>query len=363
MASKRRKLTRFSAKVASSVLDKTIVFSFDRTGYRLHKQRFDPDDLDVDLAGKVCLITGANSGLGRATAFALARLGAEVWLLCRHAGRGRQALDDLRLATGSENAHLSLVNMASRQSILEFVERFGDRPVDVLVHNAGVLPDRLVKTDDGLELTWATNVVGPFLLTSKLLSNLRQASPARVINVSSGGMYAQRLDLGDVEWRERRFDGVDAYAQTKRAAVILTELWAETLLGTGITVNSMHPGWADTPAVRTSLPRFYKVTRRILRTPAEGADTIVWLAACRRIGGETGKFWFDRKSVSTHLLERTREAAEDRRKLWRMCCGQAQIEGAMIASVEGSRGGKELVTETLRETPLDRKDPSLRDSS
>ncbi len=354
MASKRRSLTRFSAKIASTVLDKTVVFSFDRTGYRLHKQGFRKDDLDVDLTGKVCLITGANSGLGRATAFALARLGAEVWLLCRHAGRGRQALDDLRLATGSETAHLALVNMASHQSISDFARRFGERPVDVLVNNAGVLPDRLVKTDDGLELTWATNVVGPFLLTSKLLPNLERAVQGRVINVSSGGMYTQRIDLGDVGWQRRRFDGVDAYAQTKRAAVILSEMWADELGGSGITVNSMHPGWADTPAVRTSLPRFYKVTRRILRTPAEGADTVVWLAACRRIGGKTGKFWFDRRSVTTHLLERTRERPEDRQRLWRLCCEQAGVEGGIIGPA------RLQPRETLRDW---KKDPSFRDSS
>lgn len=319
-------LTRLAARAASAVLDKTIVFSFDRTGYKLHSRNFRDDDLDVDLAGKVCLVTGANSGLGRATAFALARLGAEVWLLCRNEQRGRQALDDLRDATGNQRCRLELIDLASRRSIRDFVARAGERPIDVLVHNAGVLPERRVETGDGLELTWAVNVVGPFLLTWELAPNLARAAPARVILVSSGGMYTQRLDLRDVHWRKREFDGVRAYAQTKRAAVILAELWAEELRGTGVRVNSMHPGWADTPGVQSSLPRFRRWTRKILRTPREGADTIVWLAACERIGNVTGKFWFDREIVPTHFLSRTKERPEDRRELWRMCRDQAGIE-------------------------------------
>jgi len=189
----------------------------------------------------------------------------------------------------------------------------------VLVHNAGVLPDERIETRDGLELTFATHVVGPHLLTRLLRPSLEKSPDARVIWVSSGGMYTRGLNLEDPNWTQRDYDGVRAYAETKRAQVILAELWAEELRAFPIAVNAMHPGWADTPAVESSLPRFHRITRNILRTPAEGADTVVWLAACPRARESTGRFFFDRKERRTHLLPFTRESDRDRAVLWELC--------------------------------------------
>jgi NAD(P)-dependent dehydrogenase (short-subunit alcohol dehydrogenase family) len=132
-------------------------------------------------------------------------------------------------------------------------------------------------------------------------------------------MYTRRLNLEDPNWIRRDYDGVVAYAETKRAQVVLSGLWAEELRGSSVVVNAMHPGWADTPAVRSSLPRFYRLTRHILRTPAEGADTVVWLAACPRARDWTGRFFFDRQARSAHLLPFTRESDEDGRALWKQC--------------------------------------------
>jgi NAD(P)-dependent dehydrogenase (short-subunit alcohol dehydrogenase family) len=146
---------------------------------------------------------------------------------------------------------------------------------------------------------------------------LAASDDGRVITVSSGGMYSQRLDVPALSPRpDEPFDGVTAYARSKRAEVVLTELWSERLGGRGITFSSMHPGWADTPGVRSSLPRFRALTQWILRTPEEGADTIVWLAAAARLRGESGRFWFDRRVVPTHVLDRTRESPEERERLW-----------------------------------------------
>jgi len=162
-------------------------------------------------------------------------------------------------------------------------------------------------------------VVGPFLLTRLLRESLEKSSDGRVIWVSSGGMYSRRLNLEDPNWKGRDYDGVLAYAETKRAQVILAELWAEELRGGPVVVNAMHPGWADTPAVQDSLPRFHKVTRHILRTPAEGADTVVWLAASEQGRRSTGRFFFDRRERRTHLIPITRESQKDRRALWALC--------------------------------------------
>ncbi len=301
------------------VLDPTIVLSFDRTGFYRHALTFDPVDLDVDLSGRRCLVTGANSGIGYEAARGLADLGADVVLLCRNEERGQTAAERIREETGNREVSVEVVDMANLSSIRKAAPRLGSDPVSVLIHNAGSLPERREVTDDGLEWTFAAHVVGPHLLTRLLESALADARGARVIWVSSGGMYTRRLNLADVNWEERDYDGVIAYAETKRAQVVLAELWAARLRRKRVVVNSMHPGWADTPGVKTSLPTFYRVTEKILRSPAEGADTVVWLAASDAARQWSGRFFFDREPRYTHLLPFTTESARDRRRLWQMC--------------------------------------------
>ena len=309
--------------ILDAVLDRTILFSFDRSGFLRHAGRFSPGDLDVDLTGRVCVVTGANSGIGRAAATALAARGAEVWLVCRNRGRGQEAVASIRKTTGNQRVHLEVVDVSHLAAVRAFVERFTPARVDVLIHNAGVLPATREETAEGVELTLATNVIGPFLLTHLLRTKLAAATGARVIFVSSGGMYAQRLSLDDLQWTQRPFDGVTAYAQTKRMQVILTELLAGRWARAGIAVHAMHPGWADTPSVRSSIPRFWQVMRKRLRTPEEGADTIVWLAVAPRL--PSGGFWFDRAPQPTHLLPFTAERPRDRVQLWRTCTRLARL--------------------------------------
>jgi NAD(P)-dependent dehydrogenase (short-subunit alcohol dehydrogenase family) len=303
----------------SALVDPGIVLSFDRTGFRIHSLAFDPADLDVDLGGRRMLVTGANSGIGLESALGLADLGAEVLLLCRNAERGEAAAEHVRATTGNRSAAFLPLDVASFASIRKLASQLEDRPVHALVHNAGVLPAEREESEDGLETTFATHVAGPHLLTHLLRPALQAAGNARVVWVSSGGMYTRRLQLDDWNWEERDYDGVVAYAETKRAQVVLAELWAEVLRGSGVVVNAMHPGWADTPSVRTSIPRFYRLARTILRSPAEGADTVVWLAASESGGEATGRFFFDRKPRRTHYLPFTGESPEDRGALWRLC--------------------------------------------
>ncbi|MBL8919031.1 MAG: SDR family NAD(P)-dependent oxidoreductase [Myxococcaceae bacterium] len=297
-----------------AILDASVVFSFDRSGFERHAQRFVAADTRVSMQGKSVLITGANSGLGFATARALAALGATVHLLCRDEGRGRAARDALSKELPSADLHLHQLDVSVLAEVRRFVEGFKG-PVDVLVNNAGVLPDTMTRTAEGHELTFATNVLGPFALTTALLPKLLVAK-GRVITVASGGLYTQKLSLPILQGAVERFDGVVAYAQTKRAEVILNELWA--VKQPDITFSAMHPGWADTPAVQSSLPRFYRLTRSRLRTPDQGADTAVWLAVAPRLAGKSGLFWFDRAPVSTHLARWTKESSEDRERLWRL---------------------------------------------
>jgi NAD(P)-dependent dehydrogenase (short-subunit alcohol dehydrogenase family) len=315
----------FMVTAAASLLDKTVAFAFGRPGYRLRARLFNAADTDVDLRGRVCLVTGANSGLGYETALALAARGAQVHLLCRDRGRGQEALERIRVATGHRDLVLHVADLASQKAIRAFVAGFAPERLDLLVNNAGVLPVQRVITIDGLELTHATNTLAPFLLTWLLRDRLTAAAQGRVVNVSSGGAYPQRLDLTDLLWEKRPFNGVIAYANSKRAMIILTRMWANAFRGTRVTINCMHPGWVDTAAVRASLPRFHTFMRPILRSPAEGADTMVWLSVAPGLATTSGQFFFDRRPVSPYKLPRTKERAQDREKLWARCLNDCSL--------------------------------------
>lgn len=312
-------MNSFLARCLACVLDPTILFSFDRTGFRLHSAAFDPEDLRVDLGGQTCLITGANSGIGLEIARTLARLGAQVGLLCRSPERGRQAIEELQGAVPGASLFVEQLDVSDPASVRSLASRLQADRVDVLVHNAGVLQAQRQTSSEGIELTFATHVTGPFLLTRLLQERLQRSACSRVITVSSGGMYPVRLELLDWNWEQRPYDGVRAYAETKRAQVVLNELWAEHAGPGCVHFHCMHPGWADTPAVRTSIPRFWSVMRDRLRTPAEGADTVIWLAASRAGQESSGRFWFDRRARRTCLLPFTRESATERERLWDLC--------------------------------------------
>lgn len=311
----REKLGELSDWAYERTLDVNVVASFGKAGYFMRARYFEPGALKVDMHGRVCVVTGANTGIGFAACHALAKRGATVYLLCRSEERGRAALDRLRAETGSETVHLEVVDVAEGSSRRAFAERFAEDRLDVLVHNAGVLVDERQESSEGIELTWATNVVGPHHLTKLLRPRLERAS-GRVIWVSSGGMYLRKLSVDDWAAEKGTFDGVSAYANSKRAMVVLAEEWARTLEGTGVVVNAMHPGWVDTVGVERSLPRFYRWTRSILRDAEQGADTIVWLAVSAEGGARSGRLYFDREVRHTHVLPWTHEAKGDRARLW-----------------------------------------------
>ena len=313
--------------------DPLALFSFNRMGFELNRRGFEPDDLPRDARGRIALVTGANSGIGRATSRELARRGFDVWMLCRDAARGAEARDSIAQEYGEERVHLGVVDMSSLRSIRRFVRESSLSRVDVLVHNAGVLPHERRLTDDGVELTFATHVLGPFTLTALLMDRLSQSSDARVIFVASGGLYLQRLDLSLVAIEAAQFDGTRAYANAKRAQVVLAHILADRLSdGAPITFASMHPGWADTTAVRTSLPRFHSIMRHVLRSAEQGADTIVWLAASERAKGTRGAFWFDRRVAPEYPIPWTRERPGEREQLVGLC---ERLSGVTFATIRG----------------------------
>jgi dehydrogenase/reductase SDR family protein 12 len=309
-----------TGSLLDSVLDRTVIGGYTNVGYRIRSRGWSASELP-SLHGRVVIVTGATTGLGLAAAEGFARLGATVWLVVRSDDRGQRARAVIAERSGNHDVHVGLCDLSDLQSVRQFAQRFVAQAegLDVLINNAGVLPSTRALSPDGIELTFATNVLGPFLLTNLLLPLLERSAPARIVNVSSGGMYTQRIRVDDLQNERGEFDGATAYARTKRAQVILTEMSAQRLEGRGVVVHAMHPGWADTPGVETSLPGFYRLTRPLLRTPAEGADTIVWLGAAEEPGRSTGLFWHDRRPRPTHLLPCTRETQKEREQLWAQC--------------------------------------------
>lgn len=298
-------------------LETTVIPSFTLLGPAIRKRLFAWQDLDaMDLSGKVVVITGGNSGLGFAAAQRLARMGAAVRIVARNAERGESARAQIVKISGNEDIGLYLADISSLDSVRPLCEeiRAHEKKLDVLINNAGALLATRTLTAEGHETTFATMVLGPHLLIRELSPLL--AGGGRIIDVSSGGMYTQRLRPKDLELEHEEYKGSVAYAHAKRALVILTEVWAQRLAGQDTVVHSMHPGWADTPGVEASLPTFRKIAGPLLRDADAGADTIVYLAAADLPGNLTGLFWHDRAPRSTHRLSSTKESEADREELW-----------------------------------------------
>ncbi|XP_040439995.1 dehydrogenase/reductase SDR family member 12 isoform X1 [Falco naumanni] len=289
---------------------------YTRTGYESASKHFNPADVEVDVAGRSFLVTGANSGIGKATAKEIARRGGTVHLVCRNKERAEVAKGEIVTETGNHNIFFHIVDLSNPKEIWTFAEKFkNEHKLNVLVNNAGCMVNNRELTEDGLEKNFATNTLGTYILTTALLPLLEKEADARVITVSSGGMLVQKLNVSDLQSENGTFDGTMVYAQNKRQQVVLTEQWAKA--HRNIHFSVMHPGWADTPAVRSSMPDFYQKMKNTLRTEAQGADTVVWLAvASEATKLPSGLFFQDRQPVPTHLpLASTHSPPEDEEKL------------------------------------------------
>jgi NAD(P)-dependent dehydrogenase (short-subunit alcohol dehydrogenase family) len=267
----------------------------------------------ADLSGKTCLVTGASAGIGKATAAELARLGARVVMAVRDAGKGERARREILGATGRADVELAIVDLASQASIRAFAAEAARRfpSLDVLVNNAGVWINRKAKGPDGIELTWATNVLGYHLATELLLPLLRRAPRARIVNVAS--QLAGGLELDDVEYERRPYDGQAAYAQSKQADRMLTWELARRLASSAVTANALHPGFVATEIfgkgggfVGMAASVYSKMRAR---KPADGADTVVYLAASPDVEGRSGLFWMDRQEKRCRFRDEAQEEA------------------------------------------------------
>jgi dehydrogenase/reductase SDR family protein 12 len=325
--------------LVDEILEVSVVGSFTRVGIATRRRIAhwsDPPRLD----GKVIMVTGASSGIGRAVAVGLAQLGADLLLTGRDEERlaaSHRAAVSTRGGGRVVHTSVDLVDPGEVRTFAEGVVASESR-LDGVVHCAGALYADYRAAADGTELTLATHIVAPFRLSS-LLSPLLFATPLSVIvTVSSGGMYTQRFDLDDLELTPTDYRGVTAYARAKRAQVVLAHEWDRRWHHEGVASYVMHPGWVATPGLTTSLPTVARLGP-LLRTPTEGADTAVWLVAGGQWSpadsdgdptrsGQNGGIWLDRRQRHEYYVPTTYRTPAQRRRdgeaLWEWCAARTE---------------------------------------
>ena len=254
------------------------------------------------MGDKTVLITGGTSGIGKATAVALAAMGARVVVTGRNPERGRAAVEEIRKDSGNESVELMLADLSVQAEVRRLADEFLERHdrLDVLINNAGVVVTKRTETPDGLETTFATNHLAPFLLTNLLLEKLKESAPSRIVTVSSEAQRWGKVNFDDLQ-SKRRYGGMSVYGMSKLANAMFTRSLASRLSGTSVTANCMHPG-----AVNTNLGQSNKSPLKLLawalkpfmRSPEQGADTLIWLSSVREVEGISGKYFSNRKEIS-----------------------------------------------------------------
>ncbi len=280
--------------------------SFTSIGYHFRKLFWSaiPDTLQ----GKHVVVTGASGGIGAAVVEGCLAAGAEVTAVARNADKLAAMNAGMPRTAATET-----VDLAEAADIDALVSRLkaSGRTVDILVNNVGVMLNEFQRNSAGIDKQFATNLLNQYRLTEALMRESLLAEDATVITVASGGMYMAPLVIAGLNTEEATaHDGTRAYAIQKRAQVVLTDHWQRESSNESRRFYVVHPGWVDTAGVRDSLPTFRKLLAPVLRDAAQGADTIIWLAAARPEPGEEQSIWFDRKARKTHAYGFTRDRSE-----------------------------------------------------
>ena len=313
-------------------LEALVLPSFTRLGYRIRRRLFDWEDPATwSMAGRTVLITGPTSGLGREAVGALAAMGARLVLVGRDAAKLERTAAEL--GSGGAMVATFVADMSSLTSVQAAADAIlaAEPRIDVIVDNAGGIFAQRDETPEGFERTFATMVLGPFVMVSRLLPRLLESPDARIVAVTSGGMYTQALPLDDLGYERGEYDGPRAYARAKRAQVALVREWSRRLAGKGVVINAMHPGWADTPGLEASLPGFRRLMGGLLRSPAEGVDTLLWLTAATGGRATSGRLFLDRRVRPFDRVPATRLSADDRLALWDQVVRMTGETGAAAA--------------------------------
>lgn len=290
---------------------------YTKQGYESASKSFNKADLEVDLSKRVIMVTGANSGIGKVTALEVARRGASVHMVCRSKERGEAAQNEIIKETNNSNVFLHIVDMSQPRQVYQFAKKFLDtqQSLNILVNNAGCMVNER-ETVEGLEVNFSTNTLGTHILTKTLIPLIEKSDKPRIFIVSSGGMLVEDLNSTDLNNEKMsKFDGTLVYAQNKRQQVVMAESYSKTY--PKIYFATMHPGWADTPAVQTSMPSFREKMLNKLRTQEQGADTLVWMCCYEKLENfERGAFFQDRAPTSKHLpLAKSKNSFEEEKEL------------------------------------------------
>jgi len=311
-----RLLAESLARGVDTLMDRTVAPGFTKLGPAVRRRLpgWPPDPEPGALGGRTVAVTGASSGLGLATALGCARLGANLLLVVRNPEKGHAVRAEILAAVPDADVQVVRCDVGDLDDVRRFAHDLDAERIDVLVHNAGAMPPERTESAQGHELTMALHVLGPVLMTELLKPSL-SGHDGRVVFVTSGGMYGQKLRPDDPEYLHGEYSPTTAYARSKRAQVELLPVLGARWAAAGIGAHATHPGWADTPGVEESLPRFHRLTGPLLRDPEGGADTTVWIAAIQP-QPRTGQLWHDRRARPTHLLGRTRTGDVERDQMW-----------------------------------------------
>lgn len=288
-------------RLVDGLLDRSIVGGYTRLGAELRRRWWPIDALPGSLAGKHVVVTGATSGIGTAIARGMAELGAIVHVLGRNPDKVAATAADLRVAVPNAEVVEETCDVGDLDAVRRWATDLAGRVRELhgLVHNAGTMTTEREESAQGHELSLAVHVLGPHLMTH-LLRDPLEAAGGSVVWMSSGGMYSAGLEHRPdaIESRDGTFAGIRAYARTKRMQVVLADGWARALAGTGVRVESMHPGWVETPGITEHLATFGRLVGSLLREPEDGADTAVWLVATQP-ESSSPHFWHDRAQRPT----------------------------------------------------------------
>ena len=262
------------------------------------------------------MITGANSGIGKATALGLAKMGATIVMVCRNKDRGEKALEDIKKEVENGTVDLMIADLSTQKAIHQLVKEFKERYqfLHVLINNAGVNLSRCVLTEDGIETTFAVNYLAQYLLSNLLLDVLKASSPARIVNVASS-VLAKNIDFENLNG-EKHYRQLNAYGQSKLAVILFTYELSRRIEGTGVTVNCLHPGYVKTNMIknfRKFVKYFYPLIGLFMKKPKKGAKTSIYLASSSEVEGVSGKYFKKRKEVESMKAAYDKEIAK---RLW-----------------------------------------------
>ena len=279
----------------------------------------------MSIEGKICIITGANSGIGKATAIGLAEMGATIVMLCRDKERGEMAQKDIIELTGHKNVNLFLCDLSSQEAIRKFVSEFKKKYLDlhILINNAGVMMKKGTSSIDGFEMNFAVNHLAPFLLTNLLLDTLKKSAPSRIINVSSGAHRMGKIDFDDLQSENKKPRLMRIYGNSKLALMLFSYELNRRLENTNVTVNTVHPGVVATNLGRHQSKFSQGFSKRFFKGPEKGAETSIYLASSPEVEGITGKYFVKKESRESSKESCNKEYAK---RIWKISAEMTKLD-------------------------------------